>query len=101
LWTGVDFDGETLTGTSPNGKSCSVDTPPYLYEFATLLSERRDVLLMLVSGWEDFAASTYSASYSDFEQTASSYVIKTLRPMIQSCGLNGAMSPDEIIGVVE
>lgn len=101
LWSNVDFDGSSLSGTSPNGKSCSVDVPPYLYEFAALLGERRDVVLLLIRGWEDFVASTYSASFSDFKQTTSTFVIKTFRPLFQSCGVNGSMSPNEIIGMVE
>jgi hypothetical protein len=100
LWTSPVFDGVTLSGTSPNGKACAVDVPPYLFEFATLLDARRDVVVLLITGWEDFVASTYSASFSDYSQTASSYTIKTFSPMIKSCGVNGSMSPDDIIGVV-
>lgn len=100
FWSDIELDGDVLSGVSPVGKDCSVSLPPYMLQFATLLAERRDVALMLVAGWEDFVASTYSASFKTFRQTANTYDIHTFRPLLQSCGLAGGMSPDEIIGVV-
>lgn len=99
-WVQRDLDGDVLSGVDDSGNSVSVTVPPDLLAFVSTLVKDPDLFVGLMLGWEHFVASVYSASFTDFTQTSSSYRIKTFRPLMQSMGINGGMMSGDVIGVL-
>lgn len=101
LWETCSYDDGLLIGRTVSGTDVSLSLPSFLEDFAVLLNENKNALIQLLIGWENFVASTYSASFSGFYNTKTVYQLKSFRPVLQSCGVIGSMMPNDVIGVLE
>lgn len=99
-WLERELEGDLLSGVDDSGNRVSVIVPPDLLAFVSTLVDNPDLFAGLMLGWEHFVAAVYSASFTDFVQTSSSYRIKSFRPLMQSMGINGGMMSGDIIGVL-
>ena len=99
-WSEVTLEDGALSGTDDSGNLVSVDLSPDMMAFADMLVSHPSAFRGLLLGWEHFVAMVYSASFTDFVSTSSTYRMKSFRPLLNTLGITSGMMPEDIIGVI-